>query len=70
MPMPGEPTAYEGDCGVTPTPTNTVSGSGAGPVGPEGMHEIPFAGGGETNILASGGHEGHGGFAIPGTVPD
>lgn len=52
MPMPGEASAYEGDCNVTPTPTKTVAGSGAGAVGPEGMHEVPFAGGDEENILS------------------
>lgn len=58
---------YDGDCGISPTPTKTVGGSGAGPGAPEGASEIPFAGGDEKNILAGGG--GHGGFAL-GKVPD
>ena len=64
--MPGE-YDYDGDCGVSMSPTTTVDGSQhPDAIGP-GAVEVPFAGGGESNILSGGG--GHGGFAL-GKVPD
>lgn len=59
---------YDGDCGVSPTPTKTVAGSGGGSVGPEGAHEVPFAGGGEKNILDGPNHR-SADYALDG-VPD